>query len=222
MAQKRRRILEEGFRLFSQRGIETVTMPEIAEAAGVGRSSLYRYFSAKSDLVVAVGTWKWEEYIRTQQAANPAAELTNLTAAEHLDRYLELFLELYRNERDILRFNQFFYIYIRNEKPSQKQMSPYMDMVGRVMAGFHNVYDKAKADGTVRTDISEAATVRTDISETEMISSVFHIMLAAVTRYAVGLVYLAEGAGEPEGELLLLKNAILREFTTAPWLPKRS
>ena len=80
------------------------------------------------------------------------------------------------------------------------------------MAGFHNVYDKAKADGTVRTDISEAA----------MISSVFHIMLAAVTRYAVGRVYMAEGAGKPEGELLLLKNAILREFTTAPWLPKRS
>ena len=212
MAQKRRRILEESFRLFSQRGIETVTMPEIAEAAGVGRSSLYRYFSAKSDLVVAVSTWKWEEYVRAQQAANPAAELANLTAAEHLERYLEMFLDLYRNQRDILRFNQFFNIYIRNEKPSQKQMGPYMDMVGRVMAGFHNVYDKAKADGTVRTDISEAA----------MISSVFHIMLAAVTRYAVGLVYLAEGAGKPEGELLLLKNAILREFTTAPWLPKRS
>ncbi len=211
MAQKRRRILEESFRLFSQRGIEAVTMPEIAEAAGVGRSSLYRYFSAKSDLVVAVSTWKWEEYVRAQQAANPAAELANLTAAEHLERYLEMFLDLYRNQRDILRFNQFFNIYIRNEKPSQKQMSPYMDMVGRVMAGFHNVYDKAKADGTVRTDISEAA----------MISSVFHIMLAAVTRYAVGLVYLAEGAGKPEGELLLLKNAILREFTTAPWLPKR-
>ena len=210
MAQKRRRILEEGFRLFSQRGIETVTMPEIAEAAGVGRSSLYRYFSAKSDLVVAVGTWKWEEYIRTQQAAIPAAELTNLTAAEHLDRYLELFLELYRNERDILRFNQFFNIYIRSEQPSREQMSPYLDMIGRIMANFHSVYDKAKKDGTVRTDISE----------TEMISSVFHIMLAAVTRYAVGLVYLAEGAGEPEGELLLLKNAILREFTTAPTLPK--
>ena len=211
MAQKRRRILEESFRLFSQRGIETVTMPEIAEAAGVGRSSLYRYFAAKSDLVVAVSTWKWEEYVRAQQAANPAAELANLTAVEHLERYLEMFLDLYRNQRDILRFNQFFNIYIRNEKPSQKQMGPYMDMVGRVMAGFHNVYDKAKADGTVRTDISEAA----------MISSVFHIMLAAVTRYAVGLVYLAEGAGKPEGELLLLKNAILREFTTAPWLPKR-
>ena len=89
-------------------------------------------------------------------------------------------------------------------------MSPYLAMIGKIMANFHSVYDKAKKDGTVRTDISE----------TEMISSVFHIMLAAVTRYAVGLVYLAEGAGEPEGELLLLKNAILREFTTVPTLPK--
>ncbi|MCR5844038.1 MAG: TetR/AcrR family transcriptional regulator [Oscillospiraceae bacterium] len=210
MAQKRRRILEEGFRLFSQRGIETVTMPEIAEAAGVGRSSLYRYFSAKSDLVVAVGTWKWEEYIRAQQAANPAEGLAPLTAAEHLDRYLELFLDLYRNQRDILRFNQFFNIYIRSEQPSREQMRPYLEMIAKIMANFHNLYDKAKKDGTVRTDISEAA----------MVSSVFHIMLAAVTRYAVGLVYLDKGAGEPEGELLLLKSALLRELTAVPTLPK--
>ena len=40
-----------------------------------------------------------------------------------------------------------------------------------------------------------------------------HLMPAAVTRCAVGLVY-HEGT-DPEQELLLLKNMLLREFKTA-------
>lgn len=39
-----------------------------------------------------------------------------------------------------------------------------------------------------------------------------HIMLAAVTRYAVGLVYVVP-CTNPEDELVLLRSALLREFT---------
>ena len=45
-----------------------------------------------------------------------------------------------------------------------------------------------------------------------MFSSTFHIMLAAVTRYAVGLVY--KGTN-PDSELVLLENALLREYINA-------
>ena len=36
---KRRRILEAGFRLFAEKGIDAVTMPEVAEACDVGRAT---------------------------------------------------------------------------------------------------------------------------------------------------------------------------------------
>ena len=81
-------------------------------------------------------------------------------------------------------------------------MRPYLQMVERQVAGFHAVYQKAMEDGTVRTDLPE----------TTMVSSIFHIMLAAVTRYAVGLVY--KGTN-PDSELVLLENALLREYINA-------
>ncbi|MFD2340684.1 TetR family transcriptional regulator [Clavibacter tessellarius] len=37
--------------LFAERGYEAVSMADIAEAAGVGRRSLFRYFPSKADLV---------------------------------------------------------------------------------------------------------------------------------------------------------------------------
>lgn len=43
-----------------------------------------------------------------------------------------------------------------------------------------------------------------------MFLSIVHLMLAAVTRYAVGLVY--EKDIESGKELILLKNMLMREF----------
>lgn len=49
----RQRILESAVRLFGQRGIEAVTVEEIADTAGVGKGTVYNYFGAKEDMVVA-------------------------------------------------------------------------------------------------------------------------------------------------------------------------
>ena len=197
------RAMESAFRLFSEKGIDLVTMPDISADSGVGRSSLYRYFSTKLDLVIAIGTWKWNEYIDAHYATLTPEKLNQMTAAEYLRWYMDAFIDLYRNHSDILRFNYYFNSYLRNEKAAQEQVQPYMDVIERLKAGFHEIYEKGVKDGTIRTEISEEA----------MISSSFHIMLAAVTRYAVGLVYAPEEGTNPEAELVMLENALLREYT---------
>lgn len=201
-AVRRQRVMESGFRLFAERGIDQVTMPDIAEDSGVARPSLYRYFFTKVDLVIAIGTWKWEEYFLENARRVSEEQLARMNAREHLQFYLDSFLDLYRNHRDVLRFNHYFNSYIEHEHATPEQMRPYTQMTEELIAGFHAVYEKALADGTVRTDMSEAT----------MVSSVFHIMLAAVTRYAAGLAYVLEGTDQ-ENELVLLRNALLREFT---------
>ena len=200
-AARMQRALETGFRLFAGKGIDPVTMPEIAEASGVTRPSLYRYFSTKPELVIAIGTWKWRTYYEEARQRVPREVREKLTAREYLEYYLDGFLDLYRNHRDMLRFNHYFNSYIEKEGVQPELMRSYRDVIEEIISGFYRAFGKA-GDGTLRPGVSGKTVV----------SSVIHIMLAAVTRYAVGLAYVMEGT-DPEDELVLLRDALLREFT---------
>ncbi len=50
----RRRILEAAERLFARRGVEAVSLDQIAEAAGVGKGTLFRRFGDRNGLVRAL------------------------------------------------------------------------------------------------------------------------------------------------------------------------
>ena len=202
---KAQRIMEAGYRLFSERGIEGVTMPEVAEAGGVSRATLFRYFATKLELVVAIGTWKWDEYIDGYDALLPQAEREAMTGAERMRLYLDSFLDLYRNHGDILRFNYNFNGYLAHEGGAPEQRQSYMSMVDALGAQFHEIYGLGVRDGTLRTDLSEAS----------MFSSSFHIMLAAATRYAVGLVYVSDET-DPEAELVMLEELLLSRYVREP------
>lgn len=195
--------MEAAFRLFSEKGIEFVTMPEVAAASGVSRATLYRYFPAKPELVVAVGAWKWNQYVAYSDSLAAGEAQASMTGAEYLRFYLDSFLDLYRNHRDILRFNYNFNSYLQHETGNAAQRQPYLRIVDILSERFHDLYERGKRDGTLRMDISS----------TSMFSCIFHIMLAAVTRYAVGLVYVPEEIEEPESELVMLKDLMLSRFT---------
>ena len=79
-------------------------------------------------------------------------------------------------------------------------LNSYNEMIDRLAIRFHKIYIKGEKDKTLCTHTSEK----------EMFLSIVHLMLAAVTRYAVGLVY--EKDIESGKELILLKNMLMREF----------
>lgn len=198
---KRLRIMRAAYRLFSRRGIAPVTMPEVADASQVSRATLYRYFPSKLELVVAVGTWKWDEYIAAYVESLPQEALGRLTGAEHLRLYLDAFLDLYRNAPEILRFNYDFNSYLRYETDAPRRRDPYLAMVDQLGERFHAIYECGRQDRTIDTNVPEES----------MFSSSFHIMLAAATRYAVGLVYVGPNTN-PEAELLMLEDLLFSRF----------
>ena len=112
MAALRETMLAEGFRLFSERGIEAVGMQEVAKACHLGIATLYRYFGTKLDLVLAIGERKWAEYGDYARALHRVRNAEAMTAAEELDFYLDFYLDLYEHHKDLLRFNQNFNNYV--------------------------------------------------------------------------------------------------------------
>ena len=200
VAETKEKILEAGFRIFAEKTIDKVSMNDVAEAAGLGVATLYRYYSSKPVLVLEICTWAWEKQIR--RTLRSLDEIAKYTAAENLNYFLDVFLDIFQKNKDILRLNQFFNVYIHSGEVSPEMIKPYRRMIDALSERFHAIYEKGKADGTLRTDIPEA----------EIFSGTLHLMLAAVTRYAVGLVY--DTGIEPERELLLLKKMLLREFTS--------
>ena len=200
MAAKNQRILENGFRVFAENTIEKVTMNDVAKAAGIAVSSLYRYYSTKPRLVMGISTWAWGAYVKENARQEAEESAPDRTAADMFDFYLETFLDLYRNHKDLLRFNQSFNAYLQSEYIPEEEKKPYMDMIRALEARFGRIYIKALEDGTLRTDISKK----------KMFSATLHLMMAAVTRYAVGLAY-TEGT-DAEAELKLQKDMLLRAF----------
>ena len=201
IAERTERILREGFYIFSEKTIESVTMNEIAKRAGVGVATVYRYYKTKPALVIAIGTKIWEEYIADRLEV--AFDETK-TACENLDLYLESFLDLYRNHKDILRFNQFFNVYLQSVNILPEELQAYNAVIRFLSDRFHLLYAKAEED----------LTLRTDIPEEEMFSAITHLMLAAVTRYAVGLIY--NVGTDPEKELWTLKDMFLKTYSQNP------
>ena len=51
---RRKAIINAAFQIFVEKKIEPVSMGEIAELAGVGRATLFRYYPNKLELVIAV------------------------------------------------------------------------------------------------------------------------------------------------------------------------
>ncbi|MBQ9437963.1 MAG: TetR/AcrR family transcriptional regulator [Lachnospiraceae bacterium] len=199
MTVKRNAFLEKGFEIFAERGIDPVAMQDVADASGYGIATLYRYFDKKPGLVVAIATWKWEQFHEENRKRRP---VEGMTAAEVYEFFLDSFLELYHNNRDLLRFNQFFNIYVQSEKVDSETIRPYQQLIQAIAKWFHEMYLKAEEDHTIRTDIPEQ----------KMFSTSLHLMLAAVTRYAVGLVYEPEDGFDAEEELLAMKEMLMERY----------
>ena len=202
MAARREAMLREGFRLFAERGIEAVYMQEIADACELSLATVYRYYSNKLALVIAIGTRQWRDYADYARARIQELDFNAMTAAELLDRYFDFYIDLYQNHKELLRFNQNFNNYVRHEGATAEQLQPYLKAVGALGGFFHRIYEKGKLDGAIRTDLPED----------KMFAATSHILLAVAVRYAQGLLFSSENEADRTEEFELLKRALLREY----------
>jgi AcrR family transcriptional regulator len=76
-ARNRRRVLEAAAKLFAERGVDCVSMDDVADEAGVGKGTLYRRFGDRASLALAVLSTReaafQEELIRGAPPLGPGA-----------------------------------------------------------------------------------------------------------------------------------------------------
>ena len=91
-ASKRELVLSESISLFATKGFRDVTIDEIASAAGIPASGVYRHFESKA-AILSAAFWRASDRVSAANSDALAASTTNRAALESLvARYVRLFV----------------------------------------------------------------------------------------------------------------------------------
>ena len=143
------RILDVAFELFATRGIEPVTMNDIAQKAKIGVASLYRYFETKEILVVKTVTHAWSTRMEDVLPNLVKPKYTNADGYTQLKVIFELFIKLYEKQTAFLRFIYLFDAYAVKEKIPKEDMTNYESKILLVKQIISIAIQKGIEDGTI-------------------------------------------------------------------------
>ncbi len=98
-SERREEIVAAAARLFSRVSYGEVQMDQVAEAADIGKPTLYRYFPSKEDLFLEVS----DQALGELQQALAAVHGTNMPPGQMLERMVELLIHALRQHFASLR-----------------------------------------------------------------------------------------------------------------------
>lgn len=143
------RILDSAFELFAARGIEPVTMEDIAQKARIAPAILNRYFDSKDTLVVKTATHAWTSQMEDVLPNIVKPKYTNSTGYVQLEQIFILFVKLYEKHQDFLRFIYLFDAYAVKEKIQKDQMTNYESKILLVKEIISVAIQKGIEDGSI-------------------------------------------------------------------------
>lgn len=156
MDERKRKILDVAFELFVDKKIEAVSMGDIARAADVGRATLFRYYPSKLELVIAVCADQWKRYLDGLDARRPISSVHDIPAIDRLRFTMDSYIDMYQHHKALLRYNDNFNYYVTHEGKNNDQLVDFHSSLYSVDTRLHMMYEKARVDKTIRTDIPEA------------------------------------------------------------------
>jgi AcrR family transcriptional regulator len=104
-ARNRLRVLEAAERLFAEHGVSGVTMDDIAAAAGVGKGTLYRRFTDKGGLAVALLDER-ERELQSAMLSGPAPLGPGAPPVERLEAFVAAYLLLVDRQLDLVLMSE--------------------------------------------------------------------------------------------------------------------
>lgn len=195
---RKQQIIRAGFDLFSEKGIENVSLQAVADAADVGVATVYNYYQNKINLVIAISTAVWGGFWRDSYERN-ASKLEKANAYEMLELYCDEIIDIYKNRPNILRYSSNYKTFVCREKTDKDLLRVHTDALLPMVELFESEYENAK----------DNKCIRTDIPMNEIITTVALTMLGMAERYAQGLVWVNNEKNDYTREMIYTKEMLL-------------
>lgn len=143
------RLLDIAYELFSSRGIEPVSMDDIAQKAKISTSSLFTIFENKETLVVKTATHVWQTRMEDVLPSLVKPKYTNASGYAQLEVIFAQFVKLFEKHTAFLRFVYLFDAYAVKEKIQKDKMSNYESQILLVKQIISVAIQKGIEDGTI-------------------------------------------------------------------------
>jgi len=141
----RSKIIAAAIELFSRKGIENATVEQIAEAADIGKGTVYNYFETKEDIVVA---FMADLERRVQARLHRLAALTG-----PLDSILAEFIRLQLQRKK--RYHKFVRVFLGQMFLHTDSFMPYMaEMQKAIDPPMEKLFRALQQRGLLRQDVN--------------------------------------------------------------------
>jgi len=180
--------------LFLKNGIEPVRMTDVAEAAGMGVASLYRYFGTKERLVVRAGILLWRDLHMLFRGVYEAPDFAGKSGMEQISELLGVYRTLFAEHSDFIRFVADFDDYVVRSGVSAQELAEYEASILDIYPRFLGSFRRGVRDGSVRSDVDPK----------QYYDTVNHALMALSQKLLRGEILLGDSFRDsPEPELLL-------------------
>ena len=127
LAKRRHEIFHKVVNVFVKKGFHETSMREIADAAGLGKSTLYDYFKTKDEILV----YFFEDQLNDLTDEAQKIALQNLSADKRLRQIMEVYIEsLQANKSLFLKLTQESQrLKPQSQKQVQEKRHAYQDLV---------------------------------------------------------------------------------------------
>lgn len=140
---------------FCSQGINGTSLSEIAKHANIGDTTLYRYFSNKTELVVQATIDVWDHLNTRCQYMRNSETYKAMTGIDQVRMILQFFINLYDECPEFYKMIFYFTDYAAHIKLSKKTLLEIEKNARGLKEMFKAAVEKGQKDGTVCKDYTE-------------------------------------------------------------------
>lgn len=149
---KERLMIEAAISCFCEKGIEQVTMNEIAAKSNIGVATVYRYFETKESLAMRCAMSLWEAAIEKYRTVSGTEDFKNKNGLRQIETILRESGRFYEINPKFYAFMYFFDNYLSAHPVDDKEKERYEQIVGIVIQMFFESIEKGIEDKSIKID----------------------------------------------------------------------